>query len=130
MLIMPGNITQPQKKTLIINVYDRDLLTRLPKQNMLCTTKNLVYNRPLFTNVRARELRAGTVRMVNLLNPAETGLPFLTLEELGGITLGPLSKDVLAGYLTSFHEQDVQALQHGNYVDPANYHQQASQVKL
>ena len=109
--------------------HGRDLLARITRENQLCTTKGLVYDRPdLFANVTNRELATGSVRMINLMNIAETELPQLTPEELGGITLGPLSKDVTSGYLTSYQEQDAQVLQHGNYVDPDTFHQQASQV--
>jgi len=105
------------------------LLARLTKENILCTTKGLQFARPnIFALITNRELARGSVRMVNLLNIQQTELPALTPEVLSGITLGPLSKDVTGGYLTSYHEQDVQILQHGNYVDPDTHHQQASQV--
>lgn len=95
----------------------------------MCSTKGLEFDRPnVFANVTNRELRGGAVWQANLLDPTQTELPNLTVEELGGILLGPLSKDVLAGFVTSYHELDVQALQHGNYIDPDNYHQLASQV--
>ena len=107
----------------------RDLLARLTKENILCTTKGLQFARPnIFALITNRELARGSVRMVNLLNIQQTELPALTPQVLSGITLGPLSKDVTGGYLTSYHEQDVQILQHGNYVDPDTYHQQASKV--
>ena len=109
----------------------RDLLARLTKENVLCTTKGLQFDRPdIFALVTNRELAERRVRMVNIMDIQQTELPALTQEVLGGITLGPLSKDVTGGYLTSYHEQDVQVLQHGNYVDPDTYHQQASQVSF
>ena len=52
----------------------------------------------------------------------------LTREELMGITLGPLSVDSSMGYMTGYQEEDVLAMQQGNYQDPDAYHQQAAQV--
>ena len=110
--------------------HGRDLLARLTKENALCSTKGLVYNRQnIFAHVTPRELANGTVRRVNILNLAETNLPVMAPEELSGITLGPLSKDVTGGYITSFQEKNAQVHQQGNYVDPDNYHQMASQVR-
>ena len=109
--------------------HGRDILSRLTKENPLCSTKGLVFNRrDPFSLVRNPELRNGSVRMANLLNPAETHLPNLTLEELMGITLGPMTVDNSMGYLTSYHEEDVHVLMQGGYQDPAHYHHQASQV--
>ena len=109
--------------------HGRDLLARLTKENVLCSTKGLQFVRQdIFANVTNRELQNGTVRMANLLDLTQTELPPQTEAQICGILLGHLSKDVTGAYLTSYHEQDVQVLQHGNYVDPDTYHQQASQV--
>ena len=111
--------------------HGRDLLFRLTKENVLSSTKGLIFNRPnLYALVTNRELRNGTVRMANLLDQSQTELPKLTPEELMGITLGPLSVDNSRGYLTGYHEEDVQTLQHGNYQDPTNYHHLAAQVNI
>ena len=113
--------------------HGRDLLFRLTKENPLCNTKGLVFNRPnIFGNVTNTELTSGPVRMGNLLDPTFTELPMLTRQELMGITLGPLSVDASFGYMTGFHEEDVLMQQHqlANYQDPAHYHQQSSQVKM
>ena len=67
--------------------------------------------------------------MVNLLNPAETLLPPLSVEEFMDFTLGPVSESSFHGYMTSFHEQDVLAIQQGAYQDPHSYHNQAAQVR-
>ena len=110
--------------------HGRDLLARLTKENVLCTTKGLTYNRQnLFSLVTNAELRSGSVRMCNLLDQRQTELPIMTEEELMGITLGPHAVDSAHGYLTDYHEEDVIVLQQGNYQNPTNYHQQASQVK-
>lgn len=109
--------------------HGRDLLARLTKENVLCTTKGLTYNRQnLFNLVSNAELRNGSVRMCNLLNQRQTELPIMSEEELMGITLGPHSVDSGQGYLTDYHEDDVIVLQQGNYQNPTNFHQQASQV--
>ena len=110
--------------------HGRDLLDRLTKENVLCTTKGLNFARPnIFALVANRELQGGQVRFANLLDPTQTELPSLTMEELMGITLGPFSVNSSHGYLTGYHEDDVLALQqHGNYQNPTNFHQQASQV--
>ena len=106
--------------------HGRDLLARLTKENVLCSTKGLVFNRPnIFARVTPRELANGTVTMVNILDLTQTNAPVLATAELGGITLGPLSKDVTSGYISSHQEENAQ---HANYVDPAGYHQLASQV--
>ena len=88
--------------------HGRDLLTRLTKENVLCTTKNVGFLRPnIFNLVTNRELTSGTVRMANLLDQTETLLPTLTIEELMGVTLGPHPVNLQHGYLTEFHELDV-----------------------
>ena len=109
--------------------HGRDLLYRLTKENALCSTKGLGYARQNpFALVTNRELQNGTVKIGNLLDPDFTELPMLTREELMGITLGPLSVDSSMGYMTGYQEEDVLAMQQGNYQDPDAYHQQASQV--
>ena len=111
--------------------HGRDLLFRLLKENVLCSTKGLVFNRPnpfaLLTNA---ELLSGSVTMVNLLDTNATELPRLSPEELMGITLGPFAVDNSHGYLTGYQEEDTLVLQQANYQTPDNYHQQASQVKF
>ena len=82
----------------------------------------------VFANVTRQELRNGTVTMANLMDQTQTELPTLSNEELMGITLGPLSVDCTSGYVTAYQEEDVIAIQQGNYVDLANFHQLASQV--
>lgn len=109
--------------------HGRDLLSRLTKENVLCTTKGLVFNRrDIFANVTNPELRNGTVRLVNLLDQRQTECPILTVEQLMGITLGPFSVDRAHGYMTSIHERDVLAHLQGNYQDPDHFHNLASQV--
>ena len=109
--------------------HGRDLRYRLTKENVLCSTKGLIFNRPnLYALVQNGEIQNGTVRVANLLNPNHTELPVLSREELMGITLGPLSVDASHGYLTGYHEDDVLALQQGNYQNPAVFHHLASQV--
>lgn len=109
--------------------HGRDLLFRMRKENVLCTTKGLGFNRPnIFALVRNGELAAGTVRLVNLLDQSQTELPTLTREQLIGMCLGPYSVDISQAYVTAYHEEDVRVLQHGNYQNPAQYHQDASQV--
>ena len=109
--------------------HGRDLRNRLLKENVLCCTKGLIFNRPnLFALVTNREIQTGAVRMANLLRPNQTELPGLTPEQLMGITLGPHSVDSSHGYLTGYNEEDTLATQQGNYQDPDTYHQQASQV--
>ena len=110
--------------------HGRDLLSRLTKENALCCTKGLGFNRPdLFARVTQREIRDGTVRIANLLNAVQTELPALTEEEIMGITLGPLKADVTGGYLTSMNEDSVIAAEQDNYQNPANFHQLAQQVR-
>ena len=66
--------------------HGRDLLTRLTKENVLCTTKGLGFNRPnIFDLVTRPELRNGRVRMVNLLNQRQTELPILSVTNLEAI---------------------------------------------
>ena len=109
--------------------HGRDLLFRLTKENVLCTSKGLVFNRQnIFALVTNGELQNGSVRFADLMNPRQTELPSLTVEELMGITLGPVAVNNSCGYLTGYIEEDTLQLQQGNYVNPANYHQQASQV--
>ena len=109
--------------------HGRDLLMRLTKENSLCGTKGLVFNRPnMFALVTNREILNGSVTMANLMDPRQTELPGLTPEELMGITLGPLSIDSSHGYWTGYQEDDTLAVQQANYQTPGIYHQQASQV--
>ena len=109
--------------------HGRDLLYRLTRENSLCTTKGLVYNRDLFALVTNNKLQTGSVRIANLLDQRQTELPVLTKAELMGITLGPFSVEAGEGYLTGYHEEDVLAMQQGNYQNPGNYHFNASQVE-
>ena len=109
--------------------HGRDLLARLMKENVLCSSKGLIFNRPdLFNLVSNAEIRNGSVRMANLLAQNETELPILSVEELMGITLGPMTVKSSHGYLTGYHEEDVLVLQQGNYQTPGNFHHQAAQV--
>ena len=110
--------------------HGRDLLSRLTKENVLCSSKGLVFARPdPFANISVAELRNGTVTRINLLNQRQTELPTLSVEELMGITLGPLSVDAAMGYTTTLQEKNVKNGQLGDYVNPATFHQQAQQVK-
>ena len=110
--------------------HGRDLLFRLTKENVLCSTKALVFNRlNPFALVTDRELRNGSVTQADLLVANQTTLPALTREELMGITLGPFSVDRSHGYWTGYNEADTLAVNQGNYVNPDHYHQQASQVR-
>ena len=113
--------------------HGRDTLLRLMKENVLCSTKDLIFQRPdLYRLVTDAEIRNGTVRLANLLDQTQTELPTLTREELTGITLGPLSVDSSQGYVTAYQEEDVLADidRQGNYVNLQDYHHRASQVRL
>ena len=109
--------------------HGRDLLSRLTKENSLCSTKGLGFlRRNPFAIPTQRELNTGIVRVANLLDPDQTELARLTVEELIGITLGPFQVETSREYITGIQEEDVLAAQQGNYVDPVNFHQLASQV--
>ena len=110
--------------------HGRDLLNRLLKENVLCSIKGYIFLRPdLFKLVTANELRIGTVRLANLLDQNQTGLPAMSMEGVMGFTLGPLSVDSSPAYVSEIQEENVLAGIQGNYVDLPNYHQQASQVR-
>ena len=109
--------------------HGRDLLARLLKENVLCSTKQLTFNRPNpYALVSNAELINGSVRLCNLLDSRQTQLPMLTTEQLMGVTLGPFSVDNSHGYWTDYQEEDTLVGQLGNYQNPTNFHQQASQV--
>ena len=110
--------------------HGRDLLNRLLKENVLCSTKGLVFLRPdLYKLPTPRELRDGTVRVANLMNQGQTGLPTLSIEMIMGITLGPLSASNSPAYVSEIQEENVLAAIQGNYVDIPDFHLQASQVR-
>ena len=106
---------------------------RLLKENVLCSTKSLTFNRNnIFSLVSNAELNNGTVQMVNLLDPVQTELPVLTIEELNDLMLGPYGTKCSHGYISSYHEEDVIAILQagGQYQNPDTYHQRASQVRI
>ena len=110
--------------------HGQDLRDRLPKENVLCSTKSLVFNRPdPYALVRAPELNNGSVIRANLLDPNQTRLPAWTEAVLMGYTLGPGPVKSARGYLTDIQEKAVMAyLNQGNYHDPDQFHQLAAQV--
>ena len=130
-LMTPYYLQYPLAPGVTYSDHGQDLRDRLPKENVLCSTKGLGFIRPdPYALVRQGELNNGTVRMANLFDRNQTGLPSMTEAVFMGLTLGPHAADQSPGYLTDYLEEDVLALQQGNYVDPDTYHQQASQVLL
>ena len=109
--------------------HGRDLRDRLPKENVLCSSKGLVFNRPdPFALVRAPELNNGSVIRANLLDHNQTHMPRWTEEVLLGYTLGPGPVKSARGYLTGIQEEAVMAFLRGNYQNPDQFHQLADQV--
>ena len=92
---------------------------------MLCTTKNLIFNRNIFSQATAQEIQTGSVRLVNLLDPQQTQLPHLTIEELNGIQLGPYQVNLSEGYMTDIAEKTASRM---DYQGLDNYYQNSSQI--
>lgn len=128
-LMTPYYLQYPLAPGVTYSDHGQDMRDRMPKENVLCSTKGLGFLRAdPYALVRQGELNNGTVRMANLYDRNQTGLPAMTEAVFMGITLGPHAADHSHGYLTDYHEEDILAMQQGNYVDPDTYHQQASQV--
>ena len=68
----------------------RVLVHRTPLRNALDPANGLVWIRDIFRKATVAEIQTGAVEIVNLMNPAETGLPELTLGDLNCIASGIL----------------------------------------
>lgn len=89
------------------------------------------FHRPdIFARPRAAELAAGFggniggVRLVNCLNPVQTGFPQLTLDEIKELCGGPYHLKLARSYITSYRVREVQ---NNPYVNLQNYHADRSQ---
>ena len=79
----------------------------------------------IFARPTALELRrgwagnVGGVRLVNCLNPVQTGFPLITLEELKELSGGPYLVELAKSYLTSYR---VNVVQNQPYVNLHHHH--------
>ena len=70
------------------------------KENVLCMRKSLLFKKNnIICLVSNAELNNGTVQMVNLLDPVQTVLPVLKIEELNDLMHGPYGTKCPHGYL-------------------------------
>ena len=90
------------------------------------------FNRDPFARPTAAELarawggnNMGGVRLVNLLNPAQTGFPPLSLDELKELSGGPYLLNLARSYMTSYR---VNVMQNQPYVNLNHFHNSRSQA--
>ena len=112
-------------------MHGADIRDRIEQENMLCFTKQHVWNRQdIWKKPTQAELNRGNfgLRRANLMDPTTTDLPLLTYAQVMEITGGPHTVDEARSYLTSIEENLVLAEQGagGLYIDPATYHQAAA----
>ena len=69
----------------------RVLVHRTPLRNALDPANGIIWTRDIFKKGSVQELQTGAVEIVNLMDPAQTGLMELTLGDLNCIAAGSVS---------------------------------------
>ena len=86
-----------------------------------------IFARPTAAELALGWANMGGVRIVNCLNPAQTGFPSISLEEIKELCGGPYLLKLAKSYLTSYR---VRVVQNQPYVNLLQYHNDRRQPNL